>query len=155
MNSAGRGSGSEHGLLPWSHFSRSGESDQLGQHLWCLLAHRHGDPGWSHYRRHCNWVGGASDGHDDPREVLSVFFGGMCLFRRSFVEQGNDMSDEFLTVMLLVQSVALGLAAYQLRKLTEVFIELAERIDKWDEAMRARTWIFKQVKSNEQQRGSA
>lgn len=58
-------------------------------------------------------------------------------------------------MMLLVQSVALGLAAYQLWKLTEVFIELVERIDKWDEAMRARTWIFKQVKSNEQQRGSA
>lgn len=65
------------------------------------------------------------------------------------------MSDEFLAVMLLVQSVALGLAAYQLRKLSEVFIELAERIDKWDEAMSARTWIFKQVKSNEQQRGNA
>lgn len=59
------------------------------------------------------------------------------------------MSNEFLAVMLLIQSVALGLAAYQLRKLSEVFIELAERIDKWDEAMRARTWIFKQVKSNE------
>lgn len=65
------------------------------------------------------------------------------------------MSDEFLAVMLLIQSVALGLAAYQLRKLSEIFIELAERIDKWDEAMRARTWIFKQVKSNEQQRGNA
>lgn len=65
------------------------------------------------------------------------------------------MSNEFLAVMLLIQSVALGLAAYQLRKLSEVFIELAERIDKWDEAMRARTWIFKQVKSNEQQRGNA
>lgn len=63
--------------------------------------------------------------------------------------------EDFLAVMLLVQSVALGLAAYQLRKLSEVFIELAERIDKWDEAMRARTWIFKQVKSNEQQRGNA
>lgn len=65
------------------------------------------------------------------------------------------MSDEFLTVMLLVQSVALGLAAYQLRKLTEVFIELAERIDKWDEVMSARTWVIKQVKSNETQRGNA
>lgn len=65
------------------------------------------------------------------------------------------MSNEFLAVMLLIQSVTLGLAAYQLRKLTEVFIELAEQIDKWDEAMRARTWVFKQVKSNEQQRGNA
>lgn len=65
------------------------------------------------------------------------------------------MSDEFLAVMLLIQSVTLGLAAYQLRKLTEFFIELAERIDKWDEVMSARTWIFKQVKSNEQQRGHA
>lgn len=65
------------------------------------------------------------------------------------------MSDDFLAVMLLIQSVALGLAAYQLRKLTEIFLELAERIDKWDEAMRARTWVFKQVKSNEQQRGNA
>lgn len=63
--------------------------------------------------------------------------------------------EDFLAVMLLIQSVALGLAAYQLRKLSEVFIELAERIDKWDEAMRARTWIFKQVKINEQQRGNA
>jgi len=63
--------------------------------------------------------------------------------------------EEFLAVMLFIQSVALGLAAYQLRKLTEIFLELAERIDKWDEAMRARTWIFKQVKSNEQQRGNA
>lgn len=63
--------------------------------------------------------------------------------------------EDFLAVMLFIQSVALGLAAYQLRKLTEIFLELAERIDKWDEAMRARTWIFKQVKSNEQQRGNA
>ena len=63
--------------------------------------------------------------------------------------------EEFLAVMLFIQSVALGLAAYQLRKLTEIFLELAERIDKWDEAMRARTWVFKQVKSNEQQRGNA
>lgn len=45
--------------------------------------------------------------------------------------------EEFLAVMLFIQSVALGLAAYQLRKLTEIFLELAERIDKWDEAMRA------------------
>lgn len=66
------------------------------------------------------------------------------------------MSNEFLAVMLLIQSVALGLAAYQLRKLSEVFIELAERIDKWDETMRARTWIFKQVKKDETtQRGNA
>lgn len=65
------------------------------------------------------------------------------------------MSDEFLTVMLLVQSVALGLAAYQLRLLTSVFCQLVEQIDKWDAAMQARTWIFKQVKSNETQRGNA
>lgn len=65
------------------------------------------------------------------------------------------MSDEFLAVMLLIQSVALGLAAYQLRLFTKVFIDLAKQIDKWDEVMRARTWIFKQVKSNEQQRGNA
>ena len=65
------------------------------------------------------------------------------------------MSNEFLAVMLLIQSVGLGLAAYQLRKLSEVFIELAERIDKWDEAMRARTWVIKHVKSNETQRGNA
>lgn len=65
------------------------------------------------------------------------------------------MSDEFLAVMLLVQSVALGLAAYQLRKLTEFFIELAKRIDKWDEVMSARTWVIKHVKSNETQRGNA
>lgn len=63
--------------------------------------------------------------------------------------------EDFLAVMLLIQSVALGLAAYQLRKLTEVFIELAEQIDKWDEVMSARTWVFKQVKSNEQKRGNA
>ena len=65
------------------------------------------------------------------------------------------MSDEFLAVMLLIQSVALGLAAYQLRLFTKVFIDLAKQIDKWDEVMRTRTWIFKQVKSNEQQRGNA
>lgn len=64
--------------------------------------------------------------------------------------------EDFLAVMLFIQSVALGLAAYQLRKLTEIFIEFAERIDKWDEAMRARTWIFKQVKKDETtQRGNA
>lgn len=64
--------------------------------------------------------------------------------------------EDFLAVMLFIQSVALGLAAYQLRKLTEIFIELAERIDKWDEVMRARTWIFKQVKKDETtQRGNA
>ena len=65
------------------------------------------------------------------------------------------MSDEFLAVMLLVQSVALGLAAYQLRLFTKVFIDLAKQIDKWDEVMSARTWVIKQVKSNEQQRGNA
>lgn len=69
-------------------------------------------------------------------------------------EVGADMED-VLAVMLLVQSVALGLAAYQLRLLTSVFRELVEQIDKWDAAMQARTWIFKQVKSNEQQRGNA
>ena len=65
------------------------------------------------------------------------------------------MSDEFLAVMLLVQSVALGVVVLQLRLLTSVFRELVEQIDKWDVAMRARTWIFKQVNSNEQQRGNA
>lgn len=64
--------------------------------------------------------------------------------------------EDFLAVMLLIQSVALGLAAYQLRKLAEFFIELAERIDKWDEVMSARTWIFKQGKKDETtQRGNA
>lgn len=63
--------------------------------------------------------------------------------------------EDFLAVMLLIQSVALGLAAYQLRLFTKVFIDLAKQIDKWDEVMRTRTWIFKQVKSNEQQRGNA
>lgn len=74
-----------------------------------------------------------------------------------FIESTREIEamEDFLAVMLFIQSVALGLAAYQLRKLTEIFIELAERIDKWDEAMRARTWIFKQVKINEQQRGNA
>lgn len=66
------------------------------------------------------------------------------------------MSDEFLAVMLLIQSVALGLAAYQLRLFTKTFIDLVEHLDKWDEAMRARTWIFKQVKKDETtQRGNA
>lgn len=65
------------------------------------------------------------------------------------------MSNEFLAVMLLIQSVALGVVVLQLRLLTSVFRELVEQIDKWDVAMRARTWIFKQVNSNEQQRGNA
>lgn len=66
------------------------------------------------------------------------------------------MSDEFLAVMLLIQSVALGVVVLQLRLLTRVFRELVEQIDKWDEAMRARTWVFKQVKKNETtQRGNA
>lgn len=44
----------------------------------------------------------------------------------------------------------------QLRLLTSVFRELVEKIDKWDEVMRARTWIFKQVKKDETtQRGNA
>lgn len=63
--------------------------------------------------------------------------------------------EDFLAVMLLIQSVTLGVVVLQLRLLTSVFRELLEQIDKWDEAMRARTWIFKQVKSNEQQRGNA
>ena len=65
------------------------------------------------------------------------------------------MSDEFLAVMLLIQSVTLGVVVLQLQLLTSVFRELVEKIDKWDEVMSARTWIFKQVKSNEQQRGNA
>ena len=65
------------------------------------------------------------------------------------------MSNGFLAVMLLIQSVTLGVVVLQLRLLTSVFRELVEEIDKWDEAMRARTWVFKQVKSNEQQRGNA
>lgn len=66
------------------------------------------------------------------------------------------MSDEFLAVMLLIQSVALGVVVLQLRLLTSVFREIVEQIDKWDEAMRARTWIFKQVKKDETtQRGNA
>ena len=63
--------------------------------------------------------------------------------------------EDFLAVMLLIQSVTLGVVVLQLRLLTSVFREIVEQIDKWDEAMRARTWIFKQVKSNEQQRGNA
>ena len=63
--------------------------------------------------------------------------------------------EDFLAVMLLIQSVALGVVVLQLRLLTSVFRELVEKIDKWDEAMRARTWVFKQVKSTEQQRGNA
>lgn len=47
------------------------------------------------------------------------------------------MSDEFLAVMLLVQSVALGVVVLQLRLLTSVFRELVEQIDKWDEGRRA------------------
>ena len=63
--------------------------------------------------------------------------------------------EDFLAVMLLIQSVTLGVVVLQLRLLTSVFRELVEQIDKWDEAMSARTWSFKQVKSNEQQRGNA
>ena len=63
--------------------------------------------------------------------------------------------EDFLAVMLLIQSVTLGVVVLQLRLMTSVFRELVEKIDKWDEAMRARTWIFKQVKSNETQRGNA
>ena len=63
--------------------------------------------------------------------------------------------EDFLAVMLLIQSVALGVVVLQLRLLTSVFRELVEQIDTWDVAMRARTWIFKQVNSNEQQRGNA
>lgn len=66
------------------------------------------------------------------------------------------MSDEFLAVMLLIQSVAFGLAAYQLRLFTKMFIDLVEHLEKWDEVMSARTWIFKQVKKDETtQRGNA
>lgn len=63
------------------------------------------------------------------------------------------MSDEFLAVMLLIQSVALGVVVLQLRLLTRVFRELVEQIDKWDEAMRARTWVFKQVKKTRRLNG--
>lgn len=63
--------------------------------------------------------------------------------------------EDVLAVMLLIQSVTLGVVVLQLRLLTSVFRELVEKIDEWDEAMRARTWVFKQVKSNEQQRGNA
>lgn len=71
-------------------------------------------------------------------------------------EVGEDMEDtDFLALAFLAQSVVLGLMWYQLQLLTKTFRELIEQIDKWDEAMQARTWIFKQVKSNEQQRGNA
>ena len=64
--------------------------------------------------------------------------------------------EDFLAVMLLIQSVTLGVVVLQLRLLTSVFRELVEKIDKWDEAMRARTWIFKQVKKDETtQRGTS
>lgn len=62
---------------------------------------------------------------------------------------------DFLALAFLAQSVVLGLMWYQLQLLTKTFRELIEQIDKWDEAMQARTWIFKQVKSNETQRGNA
>ena len=62
---------------------------------------------------------------------------------------------DFLALAFLAQSVVLGLMWYQLQLLTKTFRELIEQIDKWDEAMQARTWIFKQVKSNEQPRGNA
>lgn len=71
-------------------------------------------------------------------------------------EVGEDMEDtDFLALAFLAQSVVLGLMWYQLQLLTKTFRELIEQIDKWDEAMQARTWIFKQVKSNETQRGNA
>jgi hypothetical protein len=63
--------------------------------------------------------------------------------------------EDFLAVMLLIQSVTLGVVVLQLRLLTSVFRELVEKIDKWDEVMSARTWVIRQVKSNEQQRGNA
>lgn len=62
---------------------------------------------------------------------------------------------DFLALAFLAQSVVLGLMWYQLQLLTKTFRELIEHIDKWDAAMQARTWIFKQVKSNETQRGNA
>lgn len=62
---------------------------------------------------------------------------------------------DFLALAFLAQSVVLGLMWYQLQLLTKTFRELIEHIDKWDAAMQARTWIFKQVKSNESQRGNA
>ncbi len=62
---------------------------------------------------------------------------------------------DFLALAFLAQSVVLGLMWYQLQLLTKTFRELVEQIDKWDAVMQARTWIFKQVKSNEQQRGNA
>lgn len=63
--------------------------------------------------------------------------------------------EDFLAVMLLIQSVTLGVVVLQLRLLTSVFRELVEKIDKWDEVMSARTWVIKHVKSNETQRGNA
>lgn len=62
---------------------------------------------------------------------------------------------DFLALAFLAQSVVLGLMWYPLQLLTKTFRELVEQIDKWDAVMQARTWIFKQVKSNEQQRGNA
>lgn len=62
---------------------------------------------------------------------------------------------DFLALAFLAQSVVLELMWYQLQLLTKTFRELVEQIDKWDAVMQARTWIFKQVKSNEQQRGNA
>ena len=71
-------------------------------------------------------------------------------------EVGADLEDtDFLALAFLAQSVVLGLMWYQLQLLTKTFRELIEHIDKWDAAMQARTWIFKQVKSNETQRGNA
>ena len=63
--------------------------------------------------------------------------------------------EDFFAVMLLIQSVTLGVVVLQLRLLTSVFRELVEQIDKWHAAMQTRTWIFKQVKSNEQPRGNS
>lgn len=63
--------------------------------------------------------------------------------------------EDFLAVMLLIQSVTLGVVVLQLRLLTSAFRELVEQIDKWDEVMSARTWVIRQMKSNEQQRGNA
>lgn len=37
----------------------------------------------------------------------------------------------------------------------EMFIDLVEHLEKWDEVMSARTWVIKHVKSNETQRGNA
>lgn len=63
--------------------------------------------------------------------------------------------EDFLAVMLLIQSVALGLAAYQLRLFTKMFIELVDQIEKWDEAMRKRTWIIQTKREERTQRGNA